>query len=252
MTRISTPIGAISTVRLDSNAVADFFSCRADRIGLLGPVRAVIYQDNNKELANQRDLAEIQKLLPKLSLDGSQCLLDLGCGTGRWVARIAGQVNFYHGIDFSEGLLAYAEKDHAGRLNCHFTRMSAADISPESLGENSFDRILCAGLLIYMNDDELEKLFQGILSVAASNCRVIFREPMGVGKRLTLDHHFSAELEAEYHAIYRTEEELLSLMNNTLMKSGFCVVERGNVYDDPSLNNREETLQCYIILKRGV
>lgn len=250
MSRIHTTPGSDKAPELDPEQVGAFFDTRAKRISELGPLHAVIYQEKQGQLAALRDLAEADCVWPLLALDGQQHLLDIGCGTGRWASRIAPLVASYVGIDFSEGLLTYARQDLAKCPHCSFKKLGADAISPSAFGAIKFDRFLCAGISIYLNEDQLLRMLSGIASVSAMKCRLIFREPVGLGKRLTLRNHWSDELEDEYHAIYRTEGELRAAMEKTLLSEGFNWVNSGDVYTDPSLNNRADTRQRWILLER--
>lgn len=250
MTRILTPPGSKNAIHLDPDAVAAFFEARAARIEEVGPTCAVIYQDNQGDLAARRDAAETARLMPVLQLDGRQRLLDVGCGTGRWTDRLAPLVSSYHGIDFSEGLLGYARLKYGAQAHCRFTRLRADAISHSSLGESDFDRILCAGVCIYLNDSELVRMLVGMAEVAGRDCRLVLREPVGVRERLTLSGHYSEELEHEYHAIYRTEGELELVLDATLGAAGFKRSARGDVYEGDDMNNRAETRQRWLLLER--
>lgn len=250
MTRTFTPPGTQDAPSLDPEAVASFFDARARRIDEVGPIRAVIYQDKQGDLAERRDRAEVERLLPLLQLDGKQRFLDVGCGTGRWTARVAPHVRHYHGIDFSAGLLAHALDAHAAQPHCRFTRLGADRLARQALGDGDFDRILCAGVAIYLNDDQLRDMFTGMADVAARGCRIMLREPVGLGRRLTLSEHYSDDLEHEYHAIYRTEDELEETLGTTLLPAGFVVRDRGDVYSVADMNNRAETRQRWLLLER--
>lgn len=250
MSRRQTTPGSDEAPKLNPEQVGAFFDTRARRIPELGPLHAVIYQEKQGQLATLRDAAEVDCILPLLALDGQQHLLDVGCGTGRWASRVAPRVASYVGIDFSEGLLSYAQQDLATYPQCSFKRLAADAISPAAFGTIRFDRFLCAGISIYLNDDQLLRMLSGIASVSAAQCRLLVREPVGLGKRLTLTNHWSDELEDEYHAIYRTEGEIRAAMEETLLGEGFTWIGSGDVYVDPSLNNRADTRQRWILLER--
>ena len=236
--------------RIDKDRVADFFRERARKAGSVGLVRAVIYQDKHPDLAEKRDAAEKARLLPLLGLDGSQRVLDVGCGTGRWTGTIAGRCTHYRGIDFSSELIAHALSSHSEGGSVQFSVATAEDYSLETLGEaQPFDRILCCGVMIYLNDGDVEKAFECMAAVAAPATRIVLREPIGVDRRLTIREHFSDELEQNYSAIYRTEQELLDQMAEPLFASGFRLAGRGDVYD-AELNNRPETIQRWFVLER--
>ena len=72
------------TPSINQKEVLDFFEERAKKANTIGYKQAVIYQDKNPNLAEKRDKAEKELLLPKFKLSGRERVLDIGCGTGRW------------------------------------------------------------------------------------------------------------------------------------------------------------------------
>lgn len=221
------------------------------RLAEVGPTKAVIYQDKQGDLAERRDAAEVARLLPLLRLDGSQALLDVGCGTGRWSRRLAPRLARYHGVDATEGLLEHARVQHLGDKHCRFSLLRADQLSAAALGESGFDRFLCAGICMYLNDAQVSSLFAAIAEVSAPRALLLLREPIAVDERLTLVGHYSNELEHDYHAIYRSVPELLALIGPTLLAAGYRLVDQGDVYSEDALNNRAETRQCWFVLERA-
>jgi hypothetical protein len=69
--------------------------------------------------------------------------------------------------------------------------------------------------------------------------------------RLTIKEYFSSDLDQNYNAIYRTEEELLAMFDETLGCIGFHLIDSGYVYDNPGLNNREDTIQKWYFFERS-
>ena len=251
MTRIPTEPGSNDPPEISSEAVQRFFEERARKISTLGPLRAVIYQDKHPDLAERRDAAEKAGLLPKLELSGTERLLDVGCGTGRWAPALLPAVAHYHGVDSSEGLVAFA-RSHFFATKAKFTSVPAGEISLERLGEiEAFDRIFCAGLLIYMNDRMVDDALSAMVGVAAKRCRIVMREPVGIEKRLTLREHYSDELAQTYNAIYRTEDELRDMIDRVMGPMGFRVSDSGDVFEDTALNNRRETRQRWLVVERA-
>ena len=238
--------------RIDRSKVGDFFAERARRIERVGPVRAVIYQDKHADLAERRDEAEKVCLLPLLLLDGTQRVLDVGCGTGRWASSLLGQCHAYHGLDFSADLVAYAKSRYGAQSTCRFSVASVDDFSLASLGESlPFDRVLCAGVLIYLNDDELLRALRCVADALAPGGKAVFREPVAQGQRLTIKDHFSEELEQDYHAIYRTDSELRAFVAQAMGVQGCQLTDSGDVYSDQALNNRAETRQRWFVVERA-
>jgi SAM-dependent methyltransferase len=252
VSRISTSPEDRDKPRIDRGEVVSFFEQRAMKIEQVGPVRAVIYQDKHPDLAERRDVAEKQCIKPLLALDGTQRLLDVGCGTGRWASEVAGLCAHYHGIDISEGLVSYAREHFADCGNCRFSVAPVDRFSLDSIGEKvPFDRVLCAGLLIYLNDDEVVQAMDCLGRAMGRNARAVFREPMGIGQRLTIKDHYSDDLDQTYNAIYRTQEEIEALMQTVLATRGFRLLDSGNVFEADGLNNRAETRQRWILVELG-
>lgn len=251
MTRIFSPADRQSKPRIDKESVARFFQERAQKAESVGLTRAVIYQDKHPDLAEKRDAAEKARLLPLLQLHDGARVLDVGCGTGRWTGELSGNSAYYRGIDFSSGLIEHARSSHPQTANLRFSVAPAENYSLSALGESQpFDRILCCGVMIYLNDEDVASAYRCMESVASRECRIVMREPVGILERLTILEHFSDELEQSYNAIYRTQRELEDCMTNTLFSSGFRIVDQGDVYE-AELNNRAETIQRWIVLERS-
>jgi len=102
---------------------------------------AAIYDDEDNPLIRLEE-PQVTTLLGHVrGLD----VLDLGCGTGRWTARLATAGAHVTALDFSAGMLARArEKLPAGAA----VRFIEHDIArPLPLADAAFDRVLCALVL---------------------------------------------------------------------------------------------------------
>lgn len=250
-TRILTEAESAAAPRIDRRHVELFFAGRAAKIGEITPMTAVIYQDKNPDLAIRRDAAERELLLPMIGAGPGVRVLDVGCGTGRWTAAITDTGADYHGIDGCEGFVEHARALHAGRPKARFSVCAADRLDLAAIGESEgFDRILCLGLLIYLNDEEVARTLRALAAVASLRARVVIREPVGIGRRLTIRDHYSADMDQMYNAVYRTEAELLAMAREELGTRGFRLVGSGDVYADASLNNRAETRQRWLVLER--
>ncbi len=248
MSRIFSKSSDDSTPTIDRKSIEAFFSQRAAKADQLGHVQAVIYQDKHPDLAKQRDAAEKAKLLPLLQLKGDETVLDMGCGTGRWADVIVGKCGAYVGTDFSEELIGIARERFASIPNARFICLPAEQVSLSSVAV-SVQVILSLGLFIYLNDEELAQTIRGYASVAHTSSKVLIREPIGTEMRLTIKEHFSEEMGQVYNAIYRTERELMAVIEAELMSQGFRLVDSGDVYES-ALNNRAETRQKWYLLER--
>ena len=238
--------------RIDYDATRAFFDGRARRAADQPALTAVLYQDANPDLARRRDEMERDMVLGWLALDGSQRVLDIGCGIGRWGQHVAPGAGAYQGIDFSAGLVDLAGRAVAGLYpegRWAVDLMSATELAPDRLTlPPPFDVVIQAGLLVYLNDDDAEQVLGAIPSVASEHAVLYLREPVATGERLTLDRHWSEELEQEYSASYRPVEWYEDRIRRTLGASGFEMTR--SVGLDPGLANRRETAQHFFLLER--
>lgn len=249
--RIKTSPGDQDVPQIDPAAVETFFCKRAEKAKTIGALRAVIYQDKHPDLAERRDAAEKALLLPKLQLKSNSRVLDIGCGTGRWTGVLSPKVVLYHGTDFAAGLIELARAEYGKSTNVRYTVIPSESISLQTLGEtHGFDRIVVLGLLIYLNEESVFETLRRILSVATAECRLLIREPVAIGERLTIKDHFSEDMELQYSAIYRTEQELLDMIRETLGQADFNLIDSGYVYAEPHMNNRADTIQKWYLLER--
>lgn len=235
------------TPSLDREKIKQFFEGRADKIKVIGPVSAVIYQDKNPLLALERDKHEKECLLPKMKLNGSQRFLDLGCGSGRWTNAVKNDIAYYHGVDLSKGLIEYAKTQFVDDDRIIFSEIPVEDATLSSLEEDStFEVVLCSGVIIYLNDDDLSVFLNNACAMVSPGGKFVIREPVSVLERLTLSDHFSEDLEADYNATYRNIDSLKQILKDHL--SGFSLHDCGFLYDSrPELENRKDTRQYYWI-----
>jgi cyclopropane fatty-acyl-phospholipid synthase-like methyltransferase len=236
---------------IDRASVQDFFEERARKAEALGPVRAVIYQDKNPSLAQQRDAAEKALLLPLIDVRAEDIVLDAGCGSGRWAEVVIPACGRYHGVDASRGLVDIARQRFGQFHNAQFNVVSVDQLcSSASLAEERFTRIISFGVYIYLNDDAVESALRQLCAVAAPEAKVVLREPVATGDRLTLTDFYSEDMDQIYSAVYRPESELMGMFERTLGAAGFRLQACGDVLD-AGLNNRAETRQRWFAWVRG-
>lgn len=236
--------------KIDKFSVLEFFEKRAKKVNTLGPTRAVIYQDKNADLAERRDAAEKALLLPLMKVDNASRILDAGCGTGRWAEILIPQCASYFGVDVSPGLIKVAVERFGDYNNVQFAVCPIDALSKEKTGvDQAFTHILSFGVFIYLNDDEILDALRGYADLVASGSLIMFREPIALENRLTLLEHFSDDMDQQYSAIYRTEQELLSLIK-TVFGNTFAQVDADDVYPDATLNNRTETKQKWFLWEK--
>lgn len=238
-------------IELNYDETKEFFNKRANKFTEDNPYAVTMYQDNNPEVVIARNKKEVEKLKPHLALTKNSCVLDIACGIGRWADAISEEISEYCGIDFGCELIEIAKKRNE-RENFFFYEGSATDIR-EVLKRNKkqkFNRILMAGILIYLNDVDLKLALEQVEAACDENARICFREPIAMLERLTLKNFYSEELCDNYNAIYRTREEICEILNEVLICRGFQIIEENFLFSEDSLNNRKETSQYYYVLER--
>lgn len=233
---------------LQYSKTKSFFQQRANKYQEEYPYCVTMYQDNNLDLTKERNKAEVDKILPLLSLDDNSSVLDIACGIGRWADAIEQNITRYLGIDFSENLIEIACKRNV-KDNFSFLVGSTTEI-PELVNNVLYNRIIIAGILMYLNDDDIIDLCSSILDVIKKDTIIYIREPVALKERLTLKDFPSVELNTDYSAIYRTKEEYFKLLINAFINNGATIEHEGALFSDShKLNNRSETMQYYFIIK---
>lgn len=246
--------------KVDINSVntRDFYDQRAQK--LLGggkkesfacPYTSVLLGDQNPDHAKQWNLFEKEHILPKLQISKDANVLDLGCGMGRWAEHVVPVCHMYCGVDFSSEMIRAAQsRDYGKTGNYIFINDSMQSFirnrSEEYQGK--FNRLILAGVCMYMNDDELSASLEKLTDMFCGNCVFYITETVGLEQRLTLREFYSETLACSYDAIYRTPEEYKKLFQ-VIEKHGYQVAEQGFL---PKLNDEEafrETDRWYAIFK---
>lgn len=234
---------------IDYDSTLTFFEGRAARSGGRPAVTVTSYQDHRPELAEERDRAEWERAEPLLGLDRRPRTLDVGCGVGRWARHLAGRVDSYLGIDFSLGLVELARTtiEEIGPTTDFRAEVGSAAQLGQLDVDGPFGLVIISGVLIYLNDDDVERCLDAVLTLLDDDSVLYLREPVAVASRLTLRNHWSDELDAEYHAIYRPASFYRDRVSH-LLAAGFEVI-----HDEPiasHLQGRSETTQHFLVLRR--
>lgn len=237
---------------IDYEKTHSFFAGRAKKFAEDHPYTTTMYQDNNVDLVNKRNRLEKERLLPLLNINPDSRVLDIGCGIGRWADSLPDDIQEYCGVDFSEDLIEIAKKRNQ-REHFSFHVGAAYEIEKilEQTDKGKFNRVLMIGILMYLNDTNMQSLLQQIDAVCEEHATICIREPIAQEDRLTLKDVFSEELKDDYNAIYRTDQELTQAFEKSFLHKGFRIKEKNPLFDkDTDANNRKETFQYYYILER--
>ncbi|MDR4474692.1 MAG: methyltransferase domain-containing protein [Nitrospira sp.] len=106
-------------------------------------------------------------LVSKLQPFAGCRILDLGCGTGRYL-RLASRDATVVGMDLSRGMLERARRQTSGSLGARWVQASVEDMP---FGSQTFDRIVSGLVLDHVSD--LSAFFRGIAVALRPGGRVI-------------------------------------------------------------------------------
>ncbi len=241
--------------KLDINTqnTMNFYNDRAKRAASMDcPYTAVLLGDQNPKHAEQWDVFEKEHILPQLKLDENSCVLEIGCGMGRWAETVIPMVKCYRGVDFSSGMIETAKSRcvFEGRdydfINASFQQTVS---NPDMFGGIKFDRVIIGGVCMYINDSDMNMCISGLTGLLSEHCRMFLTETVAVETRLTLDECPSEALKTTYDVIYRTPAEYNEYYKS-LLDNGFIVKVQDYL---PHLNNEaafSETDRWYSIFER--
>ena len=192
-------------VSINTESVRKFYNKRAALVAEKG-WGAISLGDEDPTIASRAYNYDRDVLFPKLNVDASARVLELGCGMGRWAEIVLPHCGFYCGVDFSEEMLCAAQKE-------------------AQFYEGAFHCVILSGVCIYINDGELKRTFERIPELCQEHCTICVKETATTADRLTLNEFPSEALHSNYNAIYRTTEEYMALFQ-PLLKAGFSISEQ--------------------------
>ena len=226
---------------INKENIKDFFDKRASKeVDSLMTITS--FQE--KENLDQRQEEESKIVLENIDLTGKK-ILEIGCGLGRWAEIFHDKCKSYLGLDYAENLINLA-KENYNYENCEFQVMSALDIKiDELIIKPPFDIIFIAGVLIYLNDEDISQMIKEINKISSKNKIIYIRETISVmNNRLTLKDFYSKDLDANYNAIYRTKDELLDFFKEF---ENVTNIKTDKIHE--TLNKHDETGYRYFILE---
>src|SRR5262249_4421765 len=146
---------------IDISETLRFFQERGEKIEKVGSIGAVLYQDHNPDSAIQRHQAELERVSALLAPESGGRVLDIGCGTSRWAAALDDSLSRYLGLDFCQEFLDAGEASVASLKNPSRFAWRQWDFSKGALpAGQTFDLIIIAGVLLYLNDESVTTLIK--------------------------------------------------------------------------------------------
>ena len=239
-------------IKVDEEQIHLFFENRVKK-PLFHRYNLVNYQDDNPELAIQRDRIEKDKILPFLKVNQSSKILDIGCGVGRWGDELTPclENGIYVGVDYSDSLIKVAQKaaeqDNTidKRVYCVGSFQKINEILENKKIKFKYDIIIINGVLMYINDFDLDKCIKNVTELSNNHSRIYIKESVGIEARLTLNKVYSKELTSDYSAIYRSVKEYEMLFAKYFQQ--FQKISSGETFIETELHNRKETTSYFWI-----
>ena len=161
-------IGAYMSI--DLIKVKNFWDSQAAKYCKI-PLESISNLEENQDLLKIKVEHERNKIFDLLFLTKDMSVLDLGAGVGNWSCEFAKNCKKVYAVEYSKKLIDIAklEAKKKGINNIKFIHESAQDFS----SEEKFDLIFISGLLIYLNDEDLQKLVSNIPSYSKFNSQLL-------------------------------------------------------------------------------
>ena len=167
----------------------------------------------NQEFSKEKSIKEmntVEEFFQKTKSNYNSCI-EIGAGTCQWTYLLSKFSKSVLASDISEGMLKKGKEYLESKFQSKSISYFSGDILNEESPQNApYDLFFISGLILYLDEKTLLKLLDFINRFASKNSTIYMREPVGVKKKFILDNIFSKELQMNYSAIYRTEEDLLN------------------------------------------
>jgi ubiquinone/menaquinone biosynthesis C-methylase UbiE len=168
--------------------------------------------DHGLEEVPYRHYFELQHLQKIVKFNKNMNVLELGCGTGRWIVSLAPMVNHYAGVDFNNKSLVIAknEIDKLGISNVVLYNQSIVDFK----GDRLYDIIYLSGVTQYIEDDQLFKVLINLKPFMKRSTIIIDRSTVNYKNRDMIKTE-------KYYSIYRTFNELYMIYKKCGLRCGY-------------------------------
>lgn len=195
--------------------------------------------------------ARVSRWLEEHDVPRGACL-DVGCGSGVWLERLAPRFEKAHGIDLSSAMVesARAHLARAGVGNATVECQGAMELPDDA----QYDLIFVGGVLMYLNDDVVGEMLAKLRRMLTPRGLLILRESTSFPKPWYRDTPLSPGLFADrsqprapYFAIYRNP----STYRQLAAEHGLTVVRSQPNQDYKVADITESTLRAWNWLVGG-
>lgn len=159
--------------------------------------------DSKAEHLTQHEHPEVMGMLPCIK---GKDVLELGAGIGRFTGDVAKEAHHVTAVDFMQSFTDKNREINGPKFaNIDFV---CADVTKLDLPKGSYDVIFSNWLLMYLSDEELQKLAQNMLKWLREDGHLFFRESC---------YHSSGDMKnSDNPTVYRTPQmytDLVSAVN---------------------------------------
>lgn len=227
---------------IDYSSVREFWSNRSRQN--VAATESLVNFESDEERLQERIRLETAAIMPRMALDRSVDVLDLGAGVGQWALRFAPLARSVTAVDYQEGLLERGRKTAAdkGLTNIRFILSPVENF----VSQQCFQRVFLSGILAYLNDDMAQRTAAAAAALLAPGGRIVLREPCSVlERRYVINKRYSPALGCDYSAVYRTDAEIMELFaaHGLRCRDSAAVFPEGH-----ALNKFPETrLHCFVL-----
>lgn len=239
----------MKTKKIDKMSVIKFNDILYEKSGYKCIYPVLDVKNKTYDQIHDNDVKRISSMIDDLPI---KRVLDIGCGTGRLRPVFDSNKYFeqYIGIDFYAPYIEYCrhifDNDHKSK----FIKSDVCDIETAFKKEtNKFDFFIINGLLMYLTDEEISKLFKYMQSISSYASIVYINEKISVlDKSIFVKKQQSNGLEFPCTAMYRTTEELENLIWDSFGDDNISLVYASDPLDEDENNiNR----LCFSIILNG-
>jgi SAM-dependent methyltransferase len=114
----------------------------------------------------------VEQLLTAVAPRPADAILDAGCGSGRNISILAPHVDQIIGVDYSDEMLVRAGQRIRSE-NLSNARLLRADVTQLPFAANSFDAVVCASVLQYLDDAECAVAIHELVRVTKPGGRLV-------------------------------------------------------------------------------
>ena len=161
------------------------------------------------EEKSKKEFLKIENYFNELKKFFNSCI-EIGAGTCQWTPLLKKFSKSVLATDTSISMLKKGKEYIESKYNSKDISFFWGDILKEQVPQKSpYDLFFISGLILYLDEKNFLNLLNFINNFASEDAIILMREPVAVNKKYILDNVFSEELQMNYSAIYRTENDII-------------------------------------------